>query len=67
MENWDIKTSTFDKQFRLVKYPANVTTPSLTIGNITFSTNCVVKNEKMFELLGEINSENFILDNFTVS
>ena len=51
MDDWDIQSSVFDKEFVLVSYPDGKTTPSLTIENINY-TDCVVKNKKMFEILG---------------
>ena len=62
LENWDIKSSIFENTFNLISYPETQSTSKFTIKNVTFSENCIVKNEIMFEILGSVTTADFLID-----
>lgn len=61
MTDWVFTTSNFFKEFRMVKYPSGKTVPTLKMDSIKYTNKCVIDNEKMFELQGEVTSDNFLV------
>lgn len=63
---WNIQNSNFDNDFKLVYFPSEKTIPSFTITDITLATNVTLKQTNLFQILGSVSSDEFVVEKIKI-